>query len=262
MSRKNRDLFGKPNHLLLMKAQKVVFRLTAILFTLTLPPVQGAVVISEFQPNPPGSPDGDQMIELSGNPFEAYSGFISTLESDADTGSIGTIDRQTPISGNLDGSGRAVVTVPDFENPSFTVVFHAADGGGVSTDLDADDDKTLDSPGALGTIFDAISIPDQSGDAGFYGAQLGGADFSYTGDEPQLVFRSGSPLNSGNWFAINDPFGDQVFDIDANVLSPASFTAAPEIPTFGALNPTFVPEPSAALLGMVAMAAVCIRRRR
>lgn len=210
------------------------------------------VVISEFAPNPTGTDPGTQMIELSGNPNEAYSGFISTIETD-DGAALGTIDRQTMIAGNLDGNGIAVVSVGDLENPSFTLVFHSADAGGTGADLDTNDDSTLDLAVNLGTIFDAISIPDEVADQGRYGVQLGGQDFTFTGDEPQLVFRDGT---TGGWLAVNDP-DTGVIDINGNNVGPVGFAS----PSFGSSNPA-IPEPSSSLLGVLGLLAVFGHRRR
>lgn len=198
-----------------------------------------------------------QDIEISGIPLGPYAGFLSTIDID---GGTGTIDSQTPISGNYDANGLAVITVGDLENPGFTLVFSTGDGGGLGTDLDAVNDRVLDSVVAFGTVYDAISIPDDNTDSGYYGGQLGGADFVYSGDEPKLVFRDGL---TGAWYAVNDQgfVPENVFDIYGNQVANNLFSADPEVTTFGALNPTLIPEPSVGLLALVGCLALYRLRR-
>lgn len=215
-----------------------------------------ANLISEFQPNPSGADPSTQDIELSGTPLADYTGFLLSIDSDS---FIGTIDRMTAVSGTYDAAGRAVETVDDLENPSFTLVFSSGDGGGLGTDLDADGNGALDSVAAFGTVFDAVSIPDAAGDAGYYAGQLGGVDFSFTGNEPELVFRE---LTTGGWIAVNDlddPL-DGIFGADGTEYVAADFLSDPFTPTFGAANPAFVPEPSS--LVVFGLAAIGLLRRR
>ena len=212
-----------------------------------------AVVISEFLPNPPGVDPTSQTIELSGNPNEAYSGFLSTIEMDSNV-AIGTIDRQTMIAGNLNANGFFAVDISDLENPSFTLLFHSADGGGTGTDLDTADDGTLDSIVSLGTIFDAISIPDTGADVSTYGVQLGGQDFSFGASATGVAFRDG---NTGAWLSSNDS-GSGVRALNGD---DAGFVGDFTTPTFGTANPA-IPEPSSALLGLLGMMFALVLRRR
>ena len=210
-----------------------------------------AVVISEFLPNPPGTDSTTQTIELSGNPNEAYSGFLSTIEMD--TGSIGIIDRQTMISGTLNAGGFATEDIPDLENPSFTLLFHSANGGGSNTDLDPGDDGTLDSIVSLGIIFDAISVPDTSADVSTYGVQLGGQDFTFGASATGVAFRDG---DTGAWLSSNES-GSGVRAINGD---DAGFVGDFTAPTFGSANPT-IPEPSASALGLLGILIAFGRRR-
>ncbi|MEY8827525.1 choice-of-anchor I family protein [Sedimentitalea sp. XS_ASV28] len=168
-------------------------------------------MISEFQPNPIGVDPANVTFELSGMAAASFSGILLSIESDA--GTVGTIDRIAAISGTYDADGLLTVTVPDLENPSFTLALVDAFTGTVGDDLDLNDDGVIDvNLESLGitTVHDAIGIPDSTADQGFlFGAQLGGVDFVYTGDEPRLIFRSGS---TGDLFAVNDPDNGQVFD--------------------------------------------------
>eukprot|EP00968_Pinguiococcus_pyrenoidosus_P024843 scaffold5111_cov277-Pinguiococcus_pyrenoidosus.AAC.1 len=71
----------------------------------------------------------------------------------------------------------------DFENPSHTYVLMDAFTGDVSNlpDIDTNDDGTLDDTSMFGTVFDAINVPDNNGDAAGinYGAQLGGVNLAF-----------------------------------------------------------------------------------
>jgi len=113
---------------------------------------------------------------------------ILSLEND---GLSGTVDRAANVTGAFGADGLAVVTTPDLENPSFTVVLTDSFTGAIGDDLDPADDGTLvlDS---LGTILDAIGVSDSAGDdATLYGAGLGGANVLYNGQfEPLTIFRA------------------------------------------------------------------------
>jgi len=205
-------------------------------WTFTTIPAQAPApfLISEFQPNPDGADPTDVSFEISGSSGESFSGWLIGLESD---GFDGTVDRATQVTGTFGGNGLLVVTVPDFENPSFTVVLSSDFSGSVGDDLDVDNDGTVDDPSVFGTVFDALGIPDSAGDASTqYGASLGGQDFAYTGTEPELVFRDASV---GDWYAVNDFQNDDVlFDISANTVDPSIFNTDPIVEdTFGVVNP-------------------------
>ena len=197
-----------------------------------------ATVISEFQPNPTGGDPSNQTIELSGTPGESFSGELVSIESD-DGDSLGTVDSAAAISGTFDTNGLLTVDLPDLENPSFTVALVSEFTGVVgTTDIDTNNDGTADDLSTLGTVFDAIAIPDATEDeALLFGLDLGGRDFNFTGDEPRLVFRDASV---GDFFAINDPDSGAVFDINGNDVTPEIFDTDPTAgtDTFGAINPS------------------------
>lgn len=205
-------------------------------------------IINEFQPNAAGADPDPMSVELKGTPAASFSGFLISIESD---GPLGIVDRSAAVSGTFDANGLLVVNIPDLENPSFTFVL-CSDDPGVTTDLDGDDDGTFEDLSSLGTVYDAIGIPDNAADALItldYATQLGGVSFTYTGDEPGLVFRDGT---SDDWFALNEPHDDTtIYDIDANTLSSSDFNSAPALGgTFGAINPiyTMPTEPSLILI--------------
>ena len=235
-----------------------------------------AQLINEFQPNPVGADPADVSIELMGTPNAAFSGWFLSFETDTD--SPHAVDRATAVSGSFDANGILVVSVPDLENPSFTVALVDDFTGTAGTDS-FDSSDVAGSLAALGinTVFDAIGSPDAAGDeVRQLGALLGGTDFLYTGDEPQLIFRDS--LDPSIIYAINDNFSNpttEAFDQFGNSydLATAFFTAggAPvdlsvgantsAQDTFGGANFTTIPEPATmALLGMGGIAL--IRRRR
>ena len=75
-------------------------------------------LISEFVANPPGDDPATQDFELAGTPLAPFDLWIISIESD---GFNGMVDRSTNVMGSYDAGGLAVVTIPDLENPSFTV---------------------------------------------------------------------------------------------------------------------------------------------
>ena len=199
------------------------------------PPVVLDVLISEFQPNPTGSDPANVTVELSGPAGESFTGWLLSIESDSGS-SAGLVDRATEVSGTFDSNGLLLVSIPDFENPSFTAALMDAFTGTTSTDIDADNDGVADDLTTFGAVYDAIGIPDTNGEP-LYGTDLGGLDFAYTGDEPRLVFRDASV---GDWYAINDPDAGQVFDITGTDVTPAIFDTDPTVgtDTFGTINPS------------------------
>ena len=216
------------------------------------------VWINEFLPNPPGSDPADTFIELRGTPNTSFDGFLVNIDTDGGS-ATGTLNRQDAISGGFDANGLLVVSIADFENPSFTLVLTDTDVSGTG-DFDADDDGTIDNLALFGTVFDAINITDSDSDVE-YGDDFGGTNFAFIGDEPQLAFRDGI---TGAWYAV-DENGEpnDIFDAAGNLLNAGDFNVDPTVQgfnSFGAQNP-FIPAPGAlALLGLGGMAAA--RRRR
>ncbi len=197
-----------------------------------------APLISEFSSNPSGTDPANVDVELSGNPGDSFNLWIVSVEND---GANGLVDRAANVTGTFDANGLAVVTIPDLENPTFTLILTDSFTGTIaSTDIDTNNDGTADDLSAFGTILDALGVPDSVADeATLYGAGLGGQDFAYTGAEPQLLFRDAS---TGDWYAVNvaGVSGGSVFDITGTDVGFALFDTDPTAvtDTFGAINPT------------------------
>jgi hypothetical protein len=164
-----------------------------------------------------------------------------------------------------------VVTVPDWENPTNTAVLVDIGGGlasdfAIGDDLDPTDDGNLVLPGSW-SVLDAVGVSDNAGDdASLYGEILGGSNINYNGQfEPLLVFREGS---TGEWYqTVTIDFGEATERVGAFSATPSgeitaeSFVGGSIDPTFGAVNPTLIPEPSASLLGSLALLGLLRRRR-
>ncbi|HMC01448.1 MAG TPA: T9SS type A sorting domain-containing protein, partial [Flavobacteriaceae bacterium] len=199
-------------------------------------------LINEFEPNPAGTDPTDTTFELSGTASSSFDLWIISLEND---GYSGVVDRATNVTGTFDANGLAVVTVPDLENPSFTVILTDAFTGAITDDLDASDDGTLDTS-SLGTILDAVGVSDATADdATMYGNILGGTDILYNGEfEPLLVFRDGV---TGDWYnTVTVDFGGAgehvgVFDASGSgiEINSVDFDSDPTVTTFGAVNPSY-----------------------
>ncbi len=219
-----------------------------------------AILINEFQPNPTGTDPSDVDIELLGDAGASFTGWILSVETDPG-GSTYQIDRATAVSGSFDPEGLLVVSVPDLENPSFTILVTDTFTGALGDILD--DAGDLAGLG-IGTVYDAINTPDNVGDeANAIAGLLGGTDLVYSGDEPQLIFRDS--LDPSIIYSINDPAGTDAIDQDGNLVAFASFNVDPEATTFGSANPTAViPEPASAilvLLGASLAGAAAMRSR-
>jgi predicted extracellular nuclease len=189
----------------------------------------GAARINEIRPNPEGFDPATQQLEIAGMPGAAFSGVLFSIESDA-VGSVNQIQQKETLSGSFDADGLLTVTIPDLENPSFTLVL--TDDTATASVGDSIDPAA---PAGLGAILDAIGVADNATDV-VVGAALGGTDIAYTGDEPKLVFRDGG---TGDLYAVNDPDGGDVYDAVGNVVDPSEFGIDPLVgDTFGSVNPT------------------------
>jgi hypothetical protein len=197
-------------------------------------------IINEFEPNPAGTDPSTTTFELKGTANTAFDLWILSLESD---GYQGTVDRAGNVTGTFDTNGLATVTIPDLENPSFTIVLTDNFTGSIGDDLDVLDNGTLDTS-SLGNILDAVGVSDNTADdSTLYGAVLSGSDILFNGEfEPLLVFRDGS---TGDWYqTVTVDFGQptesiSVFDVNGNIVPNTNFDSDPASgPTFGITNPS------------------------
>ena len=223
-----------------------------------------AHLLNEFEPNPAGTDPSDTTFELLGTPGATFDLWITSIENDPGS-SLGVVDRAANVAGTYDANGLAVVTTPDLENPSFTVVLSSDFTGSLGDDLDVGDTGTLDTS-SLGTVFDAVGVSDTSGDDSLlYGASLGGTDILFNGEfEPLTVFRDSV---TGDWYqTVTVSFGapDQrigVFAADGGPeIATSAFTPDAAGTTFGAVNPT-IPEPASLVLVGLGGIAMLTRRR-
>ena len=259
-------------------------KLFGLLIVALLTSLTSAAQINEIQPNPVGSDPTDVQVELIGSPGASFDGFLIGIENDGVNGVInnsGSDDDIEPISGIFDANGLLTVTINDLENPSFTLILTDAftgfneDGGsvddsqtpnlGTPTDIDANDDGIVDDLTDFGNILDALGTADSEADLLVnYAAQLGGTTLGFTGGEPEMVFRDGT---SGDFIQLDnglvfDQAGNEI--VGARVLGdPLADLTDGNFNTFGAPNPTVVPEPQAAGLALLAgIVVVAIGRRR
>jgi hypothetical protein len=231
------------------------------LIGMTFSGTAAAALISEFRPNPPGGDPGNQDFELSnGTAGAAFDLWVISVEND---GYNGSLDRVNNIIGSFDANGIASVSIPDLENPSFTVILTDSFTGSAGDDIDAADNGTLDIS-SFGNILDVVGVADSSNDvAESYATTLGGSVMgpSPGATEPELLFREST---TGQFVGVydNNPFA--AFLTDGTEVALSNFTSDPTVATFGTSNPSFItaiPEPGS-LLGLSTIAGGLILRRR
>jgi len=228
----------------------------------TCPGLMSDTLINEFQPNPPGADPAMVDFELRGPANTFFSGWILSVDTDDGVGAL--VDRAFPVSGNFDADGILNLSIPDLENPSFTVFlvdnFNGdimnTGGSGVEV-LDSVDDLA-----GLGitVLYDVITINDTAADeANSIADELGGTNFPFTGDEPQLAFRDS--VDPSIIYAINDPADGEAFDqlgntynlaTDFSLLDGIPVDLTIPTPTFGSINyTTLVADPRGACSGQM-----------
>lgn len=215
-------------------------KLYILLFTFCFFSTSYSQIINEFEPNPAGSDPTSTTFELKGTANATFDLWILSLESD---GYQGSVDRAGNVTGTFDTNGLATVTIPDLENPSFTIVLTDNFTGSIGDDLDVLDNGTLDTS-SLGNILDAVGVSDSTADnSTLYGTTLSGSNILYNGEfEPLLVFRD---ANTGDWYqTVTVDFGQptesiNVFDVNGNLVPNNNFDSDPASgPTFGSTNPS------------------------
>ena len=178
-----------------------VSRLIALASTLAAGSAASAqAVLSEVFLNPPGSDNGFESVEVTGQPNMSLAGwFFVVIEGGAvSSGAVGTVDVSVDLSAlSLGTNGVGLVrdsatffnplpepgtnTIvfdfnPDIENGSNTYILGFGIAPSVGTDLDVDNDGFLD-PGAFAgfTVVDAVAYLESPTEFQYAG-QLGGTD--------------------------------------------------------------------------------------
>jgi len=213
--------------------------------------IKSSYLISEFQPNPTGLQEDSHKIELSGPPNTAFQGCIWCVEADgsptegagavaASATSYGKVDRFNPVSGTFDANGVLTVTIPELENPSFTMFLsQSCPTGNVNIK-----DDTAALLAAVQTIYDSIGVPDSVADAQNLPRirttlnNPPGTDLGYMGTEPKLVFRDAT---DGALYQVDDQGKASpsfIFDTHGNQVASSQFDPDPRKTTFGVVNPT------------------------
>ena len=221
--------------------------------------LSAAVMISEIEPNPLGVDPGSQSVELSGGVAGAsFDLWFLSLEND---GYNGVVDELINITGTYDVSGIAVFSIDDIENPSNTLILTDDFTGSLGDDLDIGNDGNLDLS-SLGVVLDAVSISDSNADdATLYGASLGGTNILNNPEaEPFLIFFD---EGADEWFQVAADSGaavPRIFNASGEEFDLTDFTADPTMSTFGAVNPSTVPEPEVAFLSCIGFLLILRRR--
>lgn len=223
-----------------------------------------AALISEFEPNPYGPDSADQYIELFGEVNTEFNNLtLLAIEADRES-NIGKIDQLiSGVSGRFDEQGIATFSIEDLENPSFVLMLLIDSIFSVGDDLDTNNDGLLDDLSLFSNVTDAIGIFDANPDYNLiqYANEVGGTSFSYSGDEPKLVFRDSVTTEL---FALNDPDNQQVYNSNGLVFEATEFNFSTPVNTFGEINPTrihAVPEPSILWLMLISFLFVNLRSR-
>ncbi|MEZ5966122.1 MAG: hypothetical protein R3F56_19960 [Planctomycetota bacterium] len=176
--------------------------------------------LSELLIDAPGTDDGQEFIEIRGPANTQLTGYYF-LAIEGDGTAAGVVDQAIDLSAYSTGSNglllirdtSAVLSpapdaatsvvvfnpTPDIENGTNTFVLGFGTAPAVNTDLDTDNDGTLDAGIPGFTVVDAVSGTDGGAADLLYAAQLGGTNFAYNGVfTPDCYYRiysaSGTPL--------------------------------------------------------------------
>ncbi|TAJ18205.1 MAG: hypothetical protein EPO68_08275, partial [Planctomycetota bacterium] len=237
------------------------------------------VTLSELLFNPTGTDNGQEFVELSGVAGHSLAGYY-LLAIEGDTTAAGVVDMVYPLSSGLGTNGLALVrdaasvinpapaagtTVivgdfsPDIENGSNTYVVGFGTPPALASDLDADNDGTLNAGALAGfTVVDAVGVIEN--DAGVnagYGDDLGhsnvGAFAGFTPDALTRIYNANGAAcnwNGGDITGTNPGgpysyapaahfgFADHGLDLNATPvqLSPGNANLLPDADSDGLAN--------------------------
>ncbi len=170
--------------------------------------INNAFVFSEILINPPSTDNGQEYIEIKGAPNTSLAG-VSLLIIEGDASGTGVVDQSINLSAYSTGSNGLllirdaatgllpapdaatnVVTLdfnPDIENGSNTFVLGYGTAPVLTTDLDADNDGTINSGAFNGfVVMEALSMLENDGASNFAYAD----DFGFTVLSPNAGFNA------------------------------------------------------------------------
>jgi hypothetical protein len=152
-------------------------------------------LINEVYKKQPGT-DYHEFVELYGVPDTDYSAYtVVVLEGDAGIGA-GTLDRAYPAgTSNAGGFYATAYTSDEIENGSLTVLLVTGFTGTPGTDLDPNDDGTLDTT-PWTAIADSIALLDDPAGVA-YSARVIANDFDGGAEEPDGVARIPDGADTG-----------------------------------------------------------------
>jgi len=203
----------------------------------------GQVFLSELLINAPGGgDDGFEAIELTGAPGTSLDGWY-ILAIDGDGANAGQVDQVISLSGQVIGSNGLLLIRdsagivlqpapdaatpvmiynfdPDLENGTNTFVLGFGTPPALNSDLDADNDGTINAPPAGFTAVDAVSVQENDNtpaDNDQYADDFGGTNITaFAGFNPDALYRiltpSLQPLGWAGGDVVGTPPGPFPFD--------------------------------------------------
>ncbi|WP_291298848.1 endonuclease/exonuclease/phosphatase family protein [Elioraea sp.] len=151
-----------------------------------------AIVINEFSASTAGT--DVEFVEILSTPNTALTGY-TLVEIEGDSGTAaGTIDSVIAIAGTTDGNGLLLFSLPanEIENGTITLLLVKDFTGAAGTDLDTDNDGTLDAT-PWAEIVDSIAVNDG-----------GAGDLTYGGAPVLTVAYDGAPFAPGGASRVPD----------------------------------------------------------
>lgn len=178
------------------------------------------VFISEVFVNPPSTDNGFEAIEITGTPNANLDGWFIAIV-DGDSTSSGVVKLNISLSGRVIGANGVLLLrdaaivlqpapaatttvivmdfVPDIENGSQTYILGTGSFPPVGTDLDVENDGTLDAPLSNVTVIDAVAYTDGGGSDSQYADDFGFPSGNLGNVSPAALYRvlefGNTPLN-------------------------------------------------------------------